>query len=218
MWLLIFYLFFCEIAASSAFVNSKKLCWRAEWVHPHESVLSIIEKIKIANQIESIDIIRTLGIDIVRDQKSITQSPKYLDLYTMYGFDNETFNHFVNFSIQGQRDFIKKVCKSSYTRNKPLDHFSKYLNYCEECLHYNFHSILHQLLFISRCPYHDEIIRNTCVECKQVILYSFRYGCHFQCSWCGYILTKDSSWDNWNKKFEIKKDHFNRSIFNLETK
>ncbi len=208
MWPLIFYSFYCEIAASSLLVNSKKICWRAEWVHPLESVLSIIEKVKIANQIESVDIIRTLGIDIVREQKSITQSSKYLDLYTMQGFDDESFMQFINFSIQGQRDFIKKVCSSSYFGNKLLDHFSKYLNYCEECLQYNFHSILHQLSIIGRCPYHDERTRNTCVQCKKGILYSFKYRCHFQCSSCGYRLTKESGWKNWNKKFEIKNDLF----------
>ncbi|NOU87075.1 hypothetical protein GC102_14980 [Paenibacillus sp. LMG 31460] len=206
-------IFINEIAASaSSSEYLRKICWREEWVHPYESIISIIEKIKVANVIESEDIIRGLGTKILREQRTITTAAKNMDLYTMQSFDDELFMYYTNYDLKKQKELIKKVCNSSYVGRKTYDHFSKYLKYCEECLEYHFHSIFHQLWAVNVCPFHGISLRDTCVRCNKTRSYSFKYGDHFRC-YCGYsFITENSSgrtiWANWGREFEIKKDIF----------
>lgn len=65
------------------------------------------------------------------------------------------------------------------------------LRFCPQCIEQGFHSALFQMLWIERCPIHDEKIANVCPSCSSNVPYecnwetlSFAYGC----TECGHAL------------------------------
>jgi hypothetical protein len=181
--------------------KSAQICWKDQWINPFESIISVIEKIRIANHVDKSDIIRFLGNEKVRVQTTLTNSEKFLDLYSMEGFDVYLFKKYTSFDIQKQRIFIKEVCKSNFYMSRLQENFSKYFRYCEICITNNFHSIFHQIRFLFECPFHGIELRDSCFKCNKSIYYKYKFiDDHFRCS-CGYNLTGNSEnspiWKYW---------------------
>lgn len=195
-----------EIGSTYISDSIRKICWREEWAHPYESVLSIIAKVKISNCINSQEIIRLFGNINIREQKTCTTAARYMNLYSMYGFDRELLMNYTTFDLTQQRKLIRNICNSGIKTNIKY-HFSRYLKYCDECMKYYFHSIFHQLLNTYKCPFHEVELRDACINCGKSTLYSFKYGDFYKCS-CGFNISGNSgcSWNIWNEIFEIKRD------------
>lgn len=129
------------------------ICWRAEWIHQFESPLSVIEKVKMANCISRSTFMRAFGGSNKRVQPSPINSLKKRDLYSLRGLNEDTLMSILSFDSASYHKFIDSVCSASVLFKQVKNNFSDKLNYCEDCVKYNFHSIVHQLRFINICPF-----------------------------------------------------------------
>jgi hypothetical protein len=146
-------------------------CWSKEWIQPHESSWSIIEKFKIANQITYQEFKDIFRLENYKEPKK-SSDLDYTNLYTLSGFDDQKIIDIFGISIkEHEKDNIRLI-----TTKLPIDnnYFRKNLAYCPVCINVSFHSIFHQFSFIQYCPYHLIPLLKNCVNCTKIIPYSFK--------------------------------------------
>ncbi|MBB6337923.1 hypothetical protein FHR59_002133 [Xanthomonas arboricola] len=63
------------------------------------------------------------------------------------------------------------------------------LRYCPQCMHSGYHTLLHQLPWIQRCPWHGVALQNTCMRCgrKPAALADWCFDENLACE-CGHSL------------------------------
>ncbi|MBS0212566.1 MAG: hypothetical protein JSR26_05210 [Proteobacteria bacterium] len=59
--------------------------------------------------------------------------------------------------------------------------------YCPQCLHSGYHTLLHQLPWFQRCPWHGTQLRRECLRCgkKQMVLADWAFDANLTCA-CGH--------------------------------
>lgn len=75
-------------------------------------------------------------------------------------------------------------------------YFNPFLNYCPECLATGYHSWVHQLVFVQKCPIHFHNLDHKCPQCGSEICLDLNATQHFKafsCS-CGYCFLNVSSY------------------------
>lgn len=171
------------------FVEKTKYTWNRDWIWPYESPWGIIEKFKLANSAQDKDILELLGTDNVRNKTKKFYTFRERDLISLEGLDGEKLIEILGFNIKeiyrNNRDAI--IGAMPKFDNNDL-YFDKYLKVCPECIKFGYHSIFHQLTFISECPFHGSKLINECPDCKRIIVYQLndRYtSSPFVCL-CGY--------------------------------
>lgn len=126
--------------------------WDQKWVRPYESLWSLVNTYKIVNVITSTAIaMKSLGINI---------SHKVNDYYLPYGI-------FCNVSPNQNdiEEIILRLCpkwhreqlKSIFNKNGVHMFISKKLMICPKCMENGYHSVLHQLKGIKKCPFHPDV-------------------------------------------------------------
>ncbi|GMX66643.1 hypothetical protein Elgi_59150 [Paenibacillus elgii] len=179
---------------------NNSLTWNSVWISELESVWSIIEKIKLTNYAEKSDIFDLFGLAEKRKQKTI-QGSKNHDLYLLAAFDENLFREMLGFSLKTyNKDLLHQL--SGFLSNSKFDvlkrgvedsHFwRKSLTFCLVCMKDGYHSILHQLALIHQCPFHGELLYESCPNCLTKIPYelSDRYFEAPYVCLCGYQFRK----------------------------
>lgn len=61
--------------------------------------------------------------------------------------------------------------------------------FCPQCLRSGYHTLLHQLPWVLRCPWHGASIRKTCPRCSRAapVRADWAYECNLTCA-CGHVL------------------------------
>lgn len=121
--------------------------WKKEWCWPYESAWSILEKFKYANAISN-DSLRT--VISLRTSTATMIFTEKLYIYRQSKFAEDDFfdffqispNHFDALNVFKGNDYNQLVRKELY--------------YCPTCIYVGYHSFLHQLTFVSECPFHKE--------------------------------------------------------------
>lgn len=132
---------------------STQLNWDPKWIKNYESVWSIFDKIKIANSISNSEIC-IIFIPNLRQQMSILKNNQSSIVFN--DFDNTQTSLLLRFDLrQYQLKLRDKILNNFRTNNIEINSlFRKELSYCPICTKHNYHSILHQLVFVDYCPFH----------------------------------------------------------------
>lgn len=123
------------------------LNWDNKWINKFESIWSIFEKIKLANNISNKEISHLFASDKIApaNNSSIFFSEFNSEPNILMGYD--LYKHQLN---------IVKLLSTGL----PIDHFPleklfrKEVTTCTTCIEFNYHSIFHQYKFLSYCPFH----------------------------------------------------------------
>lgn len=181
-----------------------KLTWDPTWVNPFESHWSIIEKIKYANAITSLDLVRLYG---TRNSGGKLRN-QHKGLLKFVGFDHNYLSESIstNLSIHTEYYLNKMSGMFSWVNTDHL--LRKEFTFCEDCLSMGYHSLLHQFIFINNCPFHLSYLNNSCKYCGN----SFSCDKHnhkskggFQCPCSNYYVEpKFNSWLDWQINLSFK--------------
>lgn len=139
------------------------ITWNKDWIQEHESVWGIFEKFKFANQINGKDL-----FCYFTDNKNAT--------YTSTSVRNKSFDHLLTIAksklseileinINDFRIELKGLLK---TEHLELPILNENIRFCKQCINTGYHSIFHQFLFLSNCPFHPEIqLTDKCPNCNK---------------------------------------------------
>lgn len=172
------------------------ITWRQEWIAPYESVWSILEKAKQVNRVTTRQLMSYLGYalptcDLINFGKG-NQHVKNTFGVCLYAHTQR--------SLEEIMGFLPKHMERSYLLREEL-------HYCNECIKYGHHSLLHQIKIFNTCPYHKSPLNNTCQSCGLSILL-FTAGNNdvdgFICKCNEYIINeKTIHFTSWKFNYDI---------------
>ncbi|MGG3871115.1 hypothetical protein [Brevibacillus laterosporus] len=170
--------------------SHSSFAWRKEWIRWFESPWSTIEKFKYANEITSRSILGILGTPHVKKLKGAVGelNRSYL---SMRGFDPILTAKVLDYDlIKMNRHYLETLFANFPHRTNENYFMNPKFVFCSECLKTGYHSHLHQVTFLQKCPIHMTPLRYKCPNCKQ----EFYYECNdtgfyapFMCQ-CGYMF------------------------------
>jgi hypothetical protein len=186
-------------------VKTQALTWNPSWINPFESGWSIFEKIKYSNVATSRDLVHEFGIK----NTSGRINRQSHSLFTLEEFNLEYLTQSLEFNVSEHlKCYLNKMIgifpKNLHTKCL----IRSELTYCEECLSMGFHSLLHQLSLLHKCPFHLNELMSSCNNCGYKL--DFRTLKHtniggFQCN-CSQPITelKFTSLSQWRLELSIK--------------
>lgn len=193
---------------STQTIIQTKYTWDISQSFPFESTWSFLQKFTILNACGARDIQREFGIASKR-QHPQNWSCRDRDLHGWGALNPVIIQQSLNLTnLQ-----VKTACTLDYIRRDEAKVLaSRSLRICPKCVREGFHTPFHQLLFISNCPLHNELLLNVCVDCgKPTPLYSLsrQSFCNpYGCAECGTVWWQRGSvgqhpaWDQ-EERFRI---------------
>lgn len=140
-------------------------CWQDTWHLPFESMGSVLEKFKFANEIDA------------RIAKNF------------YKNDNE-FNNLISNKLLYYEEVVKKeylwfLLEHSNVRIEQI--FKSQFTFCLECMKVGYHSLLHQLETFKTCLFHNQVLMDCCPSCYKTFRYNdpHYFGIPYECT-CGF--------------------------------
>lgn len=176
-------------------IRSGALNWRRHAVSQFESLWSIGHKFAHLNRVGAVELRRLLG------RPEWTKKPGHgafywneerADLHRLGYLDPDRLMECLHLDkSQVEQAIVTGYALPAFeTGNQPLLATWHSLRYCPRCLEKGFHSPLHQLVWIARCPIHDVPLVDRCPGCGEFIPYLLvpkvlanPYGCK-----CGHVL------------------------------
>jgi hypothetical protein len=164
-----------------------KFCWRSSWFNPSESLWFALRKFSFFNEVNMKHLQSVFGAGIVRSY--LWGSRKRLDLREYGGLDPPL--------LAAVLGVDKNVLDSStaipfLAEGERPALWSDQLRFCYSCLDEGFHSSLHQIILITQCPLHGELLTERCRHCGTSVDYSLKTvafassgGCPNCISWVG---------------------------------
>lgn len=126
--------------------------WNQKWVRPYESLWSIVNTYKTVNVITSTAIaMKSLGINI---------SHNVNDYYLSYGIYcnvSPKLNDIEKTILRLSPEWHREQLQSMFDKNGVHMFISKKLMICPKCMENGYHSVLHQLKGIKKCPFHSDV-------------------------------------------------------------
>lgn len=181
-----------------------KLTWDPTWVNPFESPWSIIEKMKYANAITSLDIVRRFG----------TRSPggklnnQRRGLLKFNGIDHPHLSKSTGSSLIKHTEYYLNKMSGMFSRIDTNHLLRKEFTFCDECLSMGYHSLLHQFIFINKCPFHLISLNKRCKYCgdsPSCDKHNHKSKGGFQCSCSNYYVEPMfNSWLEWRMNLIFK--------------
>lgn len=134
--------------------------WLPNTIYPYESIWSLVQKFSSWNH---------CTVDIFwRQFKTHQKLRPHLEKSI---FDESSFD-WTGFAKKLQIS-DKRIMQAGYKyylrEGEEMFLASQTLRYCPSCLEIGFHSSIHQLLFIEKCPYHDIYLVDKCQKCNSKI-------------------------------------------------
>lgn len=123
------------------------LNWNNSWINKFESIWSIFEKIKLANNISNKEILQLFASDKIAtaNNRSIYFSEFNSEPNILIGYD--LYKH--------QLNIFKLLSTGLPIDNFPFEKlFREEVTTCKTCIEFNYHSIFHQFKLLSYCPFH----------------------------------------------------------------
>ncbi|MBA2941053.1 TniQ family protein [Paenibacillus sp. CGMCC 1.16610] len=214
-------------------------CWNKNWIQTYESPWSLFEKFKYANEINSIELLRTLGTTQVKMIKTRLRGRGIRNLYTLEGFEEELLTSaFQSNIVEINKNNLDKITSVLNSRDSHYRlHFNDNFVYCPMCLQEGLHSLFHQFKLIHECPFHHIKLENVCLNCRMIFPYELWYDKDIppytcQCGYTFFSSTVAHLFESWSKSKQInavqlskwlqhassgyKLFFFKKRIFNLE--
>ena len=136
-------------------VNKPKYMWNSKWVRPHESLWSAMRNFRIVNGHCSYkEALELLDIGPLTSKKNEFQPESSYAIFSRYTI-KENWQNIID-SVLLPSDYHSKSAPIKRLMEYAPRLFSRKLYYCPECMKLGYHSYLHQLSEIKRCPFHPE--------------------------------------------------------------
>lgn len=144
--------------------------WNANWIHPYESAWNICEKFRAAN-------VPDASQNIVLGIKSNGVKANFNDSLDVYVRGNH--NGILECKQQNNLSII----------NQKWMVINPKIRYCPECLQNGYHSVYHQLNFLTRCFIHYRPLQYLC-DCENSYILEWKGSKDraFQCKSCKTLL------------------------------
>ncbi|MEH7610016.1 hypothetical protein, partial [Gottfriedia acidiceleris] len=189
--------------------ESDLIAWNKNWIRKYESPWSLLQKILFANEIDQRQILILLGTEMLNSQNRLPNlSLKKGDLINQMYFDSVKLQkYYLVEPFDESRAFIELMStKLGISAHHVFEH--DVLRFCESCMENGYHSNFHQLRFLTKCPFHDSNLRNSCPMCDCQYSYNLRnpnmkfpYICK-----CGYRYIDFETIDKMFSLFELLLD------------
>ncbi|MBC8641243.1 TniQ family protein [Caballeronia sp. EK] len=128
--------------------------FQKRWVYPHESLVSILWKFERANALSGAMVARFMGPDI----DPYEGVAPYRDLIDL---------HHLCEHLRLPADIVRMAVIDRMGKQRYSDVF----RFCRRCLSHGYHSVLHQLESITRCPGHRTVLESVCRRCSHQAAY-----------------------------------------------
>jgi hypothetical protein len=192
-----------------------KINWNKNWYKKYESLYSIFMKLIIANSLSDYEFIMLFKKKVYRDADSFVNNYKLFktkNLREVLEEDIININNGIVNKFQGILPyfFTKDIISSNFV-------------FCKSCLEESYHSVLHQIIYVKKCPFHMSHMSDRCPKCRKIQIYKINYNMFpFQCR-CGYTYYKKKTYieisKDWTKDNSINiKDNSVKRIVNLTKK
>ncbi|WP_217591763.1 hypothetical protein [Cohnella sp. GbtcB17] len=179
------------------------LTWNPLWVNPFESPWSIIEKIKYSNAITARDLIRKYGTRS-SGGKLVNQ---WNGLLKFNGIDHSLLSQSIGTDYSKHSELYLNKMVGMFPESGTDYLINKELYFCDDCLSMGYHSLLHQFVFATKCPFHLSPLRNTCRNCgnsPSCDRHDHYSKAGFQCSCSNYYTKpKFTSMSDWQLDLTI---------------
>ncbi|MCY1219163.1 hypothetical protein D9M68_07230 [compost metagenome] len=119
-----------------------------KWIDPRESLVSILWKLKVANALSGVAVMRLVRLDI-DPYESLPPQRGFIDVVRL----NEALG------------LPTKSLHMALIEQTNQRRYSEVFRYCHFCMVRGYHSLLHQLETASRCPAHRCPVESACRQC-----------------------------------------------------
>jgi len=183
-------------------------CWRKEWILPFESAWSVLEKFTLTHHTDRNSVLRTLGSPEVKQLKSTMSGNIHRNLITLNGFDNAQLKTALDYDLIHHNQVFLAAMNQKLTCScrREEDWIKSELNWCESCMKFGYHSLLHQFRSIHFCPFHQTKLKTSCPKCNAKFYFLFSnesLDSPFTCK-CGHELTiTKNRWRDWVQSLKI---------------
>ncbi len=184
-------------------INPSAFCWRPYWQSRFESLWSLLRKFAYLNAITQRETRELFRLNKVPQHSLQWMWGLRDDLRCSIGLDPLRLSTI--FGI-GYRD-LKEATVLQYVHEREVSALtSEFLRFCPTCISQGFHSPLHQLLFLTKCPAHGDILENRCSDCLLLISYKLLPISRKDLSNCTHMLYGLSEHLTYRSVEEIRKE------------
>lgn len=142
-------------------IDRLAFCWRPYWSSRFESLWSLLCKFAHLNAITPTEIRKLFWCDAV-SQKLKWRWCFQADLRHFGALDPSKLS--IIFGID-DRSLAEATVLQYVQEHEAGILTSEFLRFCPTCIYQGFHSPLHQLLFLNKCPAHGDRLEIRCTEC-----------------------------------------------------
>lgn len=159
----------------------------------------MFEKYIKLNSISKHDLLKHIGVQEIKELKNHSIGDKHRNMLTLDGIENSNEGLFgIDLKIFNQQNISKITNRLSTPMFEQTKLFRTNLTWCEDCMKYGYHSLLHQFELLKHCPFHLNPLKQACPHCHAKLPYSITdkgYSGSFLCE-CGFAIS-DSHFENW---------------------
>jgi hypothetical protein len=149
----------CQTGNTS--IKRSAFCWRHYWSSRFESLWSLLRKFAYLNAINHYEIRKLFRFDAVSQELNWNWCLRS-DLRHFGALDPAKLS--VMFGI-GKSGLAEATLLRYVQEHEASILTSDFLRFCPTCIYQGFHSPLHQLLFLTKCPAHEDRLEIRCPEC-----------------------------------------------------
>jgi hypothetical protein len=145
-----------------AYIERSAFCWRPSWASRFESLWSLLRKFAYLNAATHGEIHSLFRRDDVTRKSLQSKWCLQSDLRHFGGLDPLKLSNIfgTDYRVLAEATVLKYVHE-----DEAGDLTYNFLRFCPTCIDQGFHSPLHQLLFLTKCPAHGDRLENRCIEC-----------------------------------------------------
>lgn len=137
-------------------------CWRPYWSSRLESLWSLLRKFAHLNAINHYEIVKLYKCNDVSQEIQNRKWCLRVDLRHFGSLDPSKLSIILGISP----DDLAEATVLPFVREHEADILtSNFLRFCPTCIRQGFHSPLHQLLFLPKCPAHGDWLEIRCTKC-----------------------------------------------------
>lgn len=199
------------IPIRSETIEAESYCWRPDRVARYESLWMLLQKFGYWNAGTAEGIYEGLGVP-----------PLKTDWWRWNDTDLRFFGHHLDASKMAiafrlTESRLHEAVVASFVKDREVRVLGcNTLRFCLSCLQTGFHSALHQLLFLDKCPVHLEKFLTHCVACLNVIPYQFdrkSFRKPLSCPTCHIVLCPELLQNDTPPKSFLEKRDVKHSLY-----
>lgn len=143
-------------------IKPSAFCWRSSWASRFESLWSLLRKFAYLNAITHREVRRLFGYDDAHPTLTYWNHCLRSDLRHCGALDPSKIAIILGINY---KDLAEAVVLRYVNEHEAATLTSEFLRFCPTCINQGFHSSLHQLLFLTKCPAHGDKLQSRCTEC-----------------------------------------------------